>query len=79
MTLTEWSQKSIYHDTDSILQIPTTGEWSDYASNWGSGKLQTKLWYAAISDWEGNAHYRYPNLPKIEIELIMMNQALLIP
>ena len=73
MTLNDWAQKSVLHESDVVLQIPNNGQWTDYSSNWGSAKQQTKLWYAAISDWEGNTHYKYPALPKIEVELVMYN------
>ena len=65
--------KTQYQDTDAVLQVPTNGEWSGQSSNWGTGKQQTKLWFAAVSDCQGETHTRFPSMPRIEVEITMMN------
>ena len=36
-------------------------------------KLRTQAWFFFAEDCEGELHRRYPDMPDIEIELIMMN------
>lgn len=66
-------QKTGFKDSDALINVPSSGEWSQANSNWGTGKYQTKLWFAAVSDCQGELHARNPSIPKIEIEVTMMN------
>ena len=31
------------------------------------------MWYVVVSDWKGLTHASIPNLPKIEVDLHMLN------
>ena len=49
------------------------GEWS----NWESYKVEriekNQVWYIVISDCQGATHEAYPQLPKIEVDLHLLN------
>lgn len=36
-------------------------------------RSRTRLWYISAADCEGSTHLAYPSMPKIELEIRMMN------
>lgn len=71
----ECKQKAQFYDSDAILQVPGNGDWSGSSTNWGTGQYQTKLWFAAASDCESQTHVKFPSMPRLEVEVTMMNDS----
>lgn len=49
------------------------GNWSEKYNQFVIAKSNTKMWYVAVADCEGGTHLNFPSMPKIEIEIEILN------
>ncbi|CAI2370389.1 unnamed protein product [Moneuplotes crassus] len=67
-----WGKASL-QTIDQWLNVPTNGEWTESVQHHLNADRQTKLWFFSVCDCEELAHTILPTLPKVEIELFMIN------
>lgn len=56
-----------------VHHIQGDGEWSDWKVSRVRMVRRTQVWYLMASDCNGNAHSKYPDMPKIVIEIEALN------
>ena len=58
--------------TDSLL-VPTSGDFGDETKRTIPRKRQTKFYYLMAIDCKNKLWTKFPNLPKIEVEVSALN------
>jgi len=69
----ECVQKRQFKNFKSDMIIRGDAQWSQDYKQFALAKGRTRLWYVAIADCEGFTHLNTPSMPKIEIEIEILN------
>ena len=55
------------------LDITGSGEWTEWGSTKITMQVRTQVWYLMLADCGASTHNRFPDMPKIEIEIEALN------
>lgn len=69
----ECTYKRQFRNFKSEILITGDGNWSPFYGQWTLAKGRTRLWYVSAADCEGFTHLHYPSMPRIELEVEVLN------
>ena len=73
LALSDCTSKRQVKNFKSDIMLTGDGEWSQTYNQFALAKGETKVWYIGVADCEGLTHAHYPAMPKIEVEIEMLN------